>query len=161
MTVLGLFAIALFVTVGTIRGPGGSRLGFGLSGERTSHVSSYESLLGKTHGDRGFAFNPAQGDLMIWTGKKPFIDQRLELYVGSGTENLIDLHIKTRDTFRVTEQMTLGSRRRGLETLKKYGISFAIPRLTGFNPDYQTMAGLLSDPNWRRQRLGSSTAGVP
>ncbi|MCA9098666.1 MAG: hypothetical protein KDA36_09775, partial [Planctomycetaceae bacterium] len=158
VTVMGLFAISLFVAVGGIRAPGGSRLGIGLSPELAGHVASYENLLGTTHGDRGFDFNPVQGDLMIWAGKKPFIDQRLELYVGEVEEDLIDLHFKTRDTFRVTKQSTIESRRKGLDTLEKYQISFAIPRLTGFNPDYQTMAGLLSDPNWAMQRLGASTA---
>lgn len=158
VTVLSLFSIALFVSTGGIRAPGGARLGVGLSPELAGHVASYERLLATSHGDRGFDFNPAQGDLLIWVGKKPFIDQRLELYTGQGAENLIDLHLKTRDTFRISENVTRGMRQQGLEDLKKYQISFAIPRLTGFNPDYATMVGLLSDPNWRLQRLGASTA---
>ncbi len=158
VTVLGLFGIAIFTVVGSIRAPGGARLGFGLSPELAGHVASYESLLEKTHGEKGFDFNPGQGDLMIWCGKKPFIDQRLGLYLGEGEGDLIGLHRKTRDTFRITERTTFETKRAGVETLKKHEITFAVPRLTGFNPDYQTMTGLLSDPNWRLQRMGASTA---
>lgn len=158
VTVLLLFAIAFFTTAGRIKAPGGVRLGFGLSPELAGHVASYEALLAKSFGDRGFVFNPAQGDLLIWCGKKPFIDQRLELYAGKGSEDLVESHLKTRETFRVSERTTRAVRAQGVETLKGRKITFAVPRLTGINPDYQTMAALLSDPNWRMQRLGASTA---
>lgn len=92
-------------------------------------------------------------------GKKPFIDQRFRLYVKSGGEDLIDLHLKTRQTFRVSTGGEHATRDDGLDTLRKYRrISFAVPRLTGTNPDYITMAELLSDPHWRFQRLGAATS---
>jgi len=51
---------------------------------------------------RGFNFVPEQGDVMIWIGHRPFVDSRVRLYSGRGSEtDLLDLHRRTRAALRL------------------------------------------------------------
>jgi len=57
--------------------------------------------LGRDDKHRGFNFVPAQGDLMIWVGHRPFVDSRVQLYSGSGDADLMALHQRTRAALRL------------------------------------------------------------
>ena len=57
--------------------------------------------LGRDDTHRGFNFVPGQGDLMIWVGHRPFIDNRVRLYAGSGDSDLLMLHRRTRAALRL------------------------------------------------------------
>ena len=57
--------------------------------------------LGRDDRHRGFNFVPSQGDLMIWIGHRPFIDNRVRLYAGSGDSDLLRLHRRTRAALRL------------------------------------------------------------
>ncbi len=57
--------------------------------------------LGQDDKHRGFNFVPEQGDLMIWVGHRPFVDSRMRLYAGSGDDDLLSLHRRTRAALRL------------------------------------------------------------
>ncbi len=57
--------------------------------------------LGRDDTHRGFNFVPGQGDLMIWIGHRPFIDNRVRLYADSGDSDLLTLHRRTRAALRL------------------------------------------------------------
>ncbi|MFO1023145.1 MAG: hypothetical protein U0903_21005 [Planctomycetales bacterium] len=164
ITVLALFAVGFFSATGRVRAPGGPALGFGLDPDLATTVASYQTLLQDSCGDRGFNFNPNQGDVLIWCNKKPFIDQRLSLYVGTGPSDLVKLHDSIRGALRPSAQSQRSRQPAPTsvpweDLFKKYQISFAVPRLTGSNPDYRTFIALANNPaRWQLQRIGASTA---
>ncbi|GEM_PF-445440 len=64
--------------------------------------------LGQDETHRGFNFVPEQGDLMIWVGHRPFIDNRMRLYSGRGDQDLLALHRRTRTALRL-RRLVVGS----------------------------------------------------
>jgi tetratricopeptide (TPR) repeat protein len=101
-----------------------------------------------------------QGDLLIWLDRQPFVDSRVALYAGSGRENLLELHDRTRRALRQPrgDQEYGGRRDVWRETFDRFEITHAVPRLGGKNPDYVTHGDLFVSPDWQLARLGAAAS---
>ena len=162
VTVLSFFALAWLILSGRLDGPGGKRTGLGFDGQLANAMSGYQKQNFHLVDDHPFNFSLRQGDLMIWGGLKPFVDSRAGLFYGNETNNLLDVHNKTRHSLREKREAAEGSSEPVIwkETFKKYHIRQAWPRLTGpFQaPDYATFYALLSTPDFELSDLDSATA---
>mgnify|MGYP002622249669 FL=1 len=163
LTVLGMFAIGYFAASGRLMGADGRRLGMGFRPEIESSLASFQDVLAESHGDSAFNFNVNQGDMLIWVGHKPFIDSRLGLYAGQ-VPNIAEEHRDLRLAMlqRKADDDRFGRRDVWHAAFSKYGISQALPRLSGVSPNYETLYNLLTDPEreWRLVKLGAATAAL-
>jgi len=161
VTVLAFAALAALWLMGKIPPDDARRPGVGLDPLVADQVASLTDLLKDPYDTKVFNFLPAQGDLLIWLGMKPFIDHRLELYAGgSGRDDLIDLHDKVRYALRSPDPDNLDAGRPDVwkPAFEKYGVVQAIPRLSLPSPDYRTYFDLLRSPDWRILGLGAAGA---
>jgi len=163
VTVVGLFALAYLAASGRLMGEDGRRIGSGFDADIRNNISSFDDLLADSFDDRSFNFNPAQGDVLIWVGHKPFIDSRFGMYA-SAQPNLCELHRKLRLALR---QRVSGDDRTGQRSLwhsafEEYAISHTLPRLSGQRPNYETFFDLLTDPEreWRLAKIGAASAAL-
>lgn len=158
LTVLGLFVIAYLGVSGRLFGTEGVRIGVGLDPNLRAAADGMKDELDSLPDDaRIFNFTPEQGDLLIWNGRKSFIDSRVVVF-GTGTDSVAAQHAKTRTAFRQKRQGMPGDDdpRTWQRTLKEYDISHVAPRLYGRNPDYTTYFDLYSSPQWSLAKLGRS-----
>jgi tetratricopeptide (TPR) repeat protein len=167
LTVVALFAVALLATTGQLRAPGGAGLGFGLDPDLANLVTSYRQQFKEPPPGHAFNFVLSQGDLLIWNGLKSFVDSRASLFSGTGDYDLIQLHRRVREALSPHEAPPAGSKPGQLPKhdkqewqvpLDKYGVTYALPRLSGATPDYIGFIDLLRSPDWRLVNLGSATA---
>lgn len=169
VTVLSFFALAWLVISGRIDGPGGKRTGVGFDTKLTVQMQSYRKLaaVGETgqplqFDDRPFHFAVRQGDLLIWSGQKSFVDSRAGLFAGQGERDLISLFNKTRFALQRKREAVAGSGDPDVwkQTFNAYQITHALPRLTGPfpPPDYTTFSDLLSTPDFALTDLLAATA---
>ncbi|MBX3440309.1 MAG: hypothetical protein KF861_22660, partial [Planctomycetaceae bacterium] len=159
LTVMILFGVAFATVGGHLMGADGRRVGMGLDPELIQQIASYQELLAEAYDDRAFNFRLEQGDLLIWVGKKPFIDSRIGLYGGS--DSLIDEHLAVRNALRKSGRPTSAIEENDVswaESFDRYQIQQVLPRLSGAEPDYLTMLALLSSPEWRLTGLEGATA---
>ncbi len=162
LTVLTFFLLAYLVVCGRFQGQGSTRhaVGIGFSPSLKHTIEGYQEALAESLDDRPFHFVLEQGDLLIWLDQKSFVDNRLALFAGTGEDDLIDLHDKTRRALRVQREDQVGS---GLpqvwkQTFDRYQVSHVLPRLSGMNPDYRTFFDLLTTPDWQLTELNAATA---
>ncbi len=161
VTVLILFSLALLFTVGRLRPVGTGAVGLGLDPELDGNIKSYETVLQDSIDDRPFNFTMEQGDILIWVGQKPFIDQRLTLYTGSPDTSLLALFQRLRVALSPKQQgvrQTSQDIQLWKQEFNRFDITHCLPRLGGNNPDYKTFGDLLSSRSWQFCRLGSATA---
>lgn len=162
VTVLSFFAFAWLILSGRLDGPGGKRTGIGFDSHLASAMAEYQELNSDLIDNTPFNFSLRQGDLMIWGGLKPFVDSRASLYYGKGTNNLLDLHNRTRKALRQKQDNVPGSGDPLVwkETFDKYKVRQAWPRLNGPvpPPDYPTFFSLLSSEEFSLVKLESATA---
>ncbi|SFJ68225.1 tetratricopeptide repeat protein [Planctomicrobium piriforme] len=162
VTVLGFFLLAYLAINGALMGPQSRRIGLGLDPRWRNRITSLEEeVLPNTFSDRIFPTMPAQGDLMIWLGKKPFVDSRLGLYLG-GPENLLKLHKETRAALfpgREVENAAAGTEL-WKSTLAKYEITDVFARLWGAKPAYGPFFQLYANPSFVLTGLGSAGANL-
>lgn len=163
VTVIGMFALAYFAVSGRLMGTDGRRIGMGLDPEMSATIASLQDLLTDSYDDRSFNFNPAQGDLLIWIGHKPFVDSRLAMYA-SAQPNLAERHRKLRLALRqrTSNDSRMGQRDEWHAAFTEFQISHALPRLSGRRPNYETFFDLMSDPEreWRLAKLGAASAAM-
>ena len=167
VTVLCYFVLAWLVISGRIEGPAGRRTGMGFHENLQVQMDSYHQIVtedGKPRmlDDRPFHFVARQGDLLIWTGQKSFIDTRASLFAGSGERDLIGLHDRTRRAMQQKRTM-VGSGEPDIwkATFAKYQLTHTIPRLSGPipAPDYISFGDLLSNSSdWALTDLTASAA---
>lgn len=167
VTVLALAGFAMLGINGGLAGEWGNRIGLDFHPLLRSHFEGMQSDLKKTFDDKPFNFVMSQGDILIWIGKKPFIDSRVQLYCGVGEENLLKqhnlirhaLHPKERDPIsgRLLDPLS-GKPEVWRKAFNKYKVSYVTPRLFGMPPDYVTYFGLWNSKLWQKQKLGSTTA---
>ena len=161
LTVLGLFAFAYLIISGRIDGPNGKRSGLGFDADLRQQMASYQDAVQDSYDDRPFPFVIRQGDLLIWAGRKTFIDSRLELY-HTGGDDLIALHNKTRAALR-RRQVSLpgsGDRLHWRKVFDDYQVTHVVPRMTGlsFGPNYRTFDDLLRSRDWKLTKLTPTAA---
>ena len=161
VTVLAFAALGYLAISGRLMGADGRRIGFGFDDELASIIRSYEEVERDAYNDRPFNFRLDQGDVLIWIGKRPFIDSRIAVYAG-GEPDLAGLHHRLRTALQNPESVDpqTGESDWWPSELDKYQITHALPRLSGALPDYTTFYGLLSDrkQRWALVRMSSCTA---
>ena len=157
LTVLGIFGLAYLIINGSIMGPAGRRIGMGLDPRWRDRIQGIESLTTSMLGDRVFPLRVDQGDLLIWVGKKPFVDSRFGLYA-PGAENLLATHRSIRVALRRENPKVLGSGKSDVwqESLQKYETYNVMPRLWG-QPDYSSFFDL-AQTGWRLSGMSGSAA---
>ncbi|QDU07435.1 tetratricopeptide repeat protein [Gimesia aquarii] len=163
LTVLTFFALAYFVVSGRFQGQASVRhaVGMGFSPALNRSIEGYRSALADSLDDRPFHFVLGQGDILIWLGQKSFIDNRISLFAGTGENDLIDLHDKTRRALRVQREGQPGSGNSEVwkKTFDQFEVTHVIPRLSGMNPDYRTFYDLLANrDDWQLIDLNAVTA---
>lgn len=161
LTVLCLFALGYLAVSGRLTGPDGRRIGLGLEAPLQTQIDGLREDLKDSFDNRPFNFRLRQGDLLIWLGRRPFVDNRVALYHGSGSEDLLRRHDRTRRALRRGEDPDSADERRRIwrASFDEFGVTHVIPRLSPPNPDYRTYFDLLYDSeNWQMTRLGSMTA---
>lgn len=161
ITVLVLFSLALLFTVGRLRPVGTGAVGLGLDPDLEGAIKSFETVLKDSIDDRPFNFTLEQGDLLIWVGQKPFIDQRLALYAGAPDKSLLNLFQRLRVSLSPKQQgaqQTPQDVQFWRQEFDRFEVTHCVPRLGGNSPDYKTFGDLLTSPLWQFARLGSATA---
>ncbi|MBT6156674.1 MAG: hypothetical protein HOL01_05585 [Planctomycetaceae bacterium] len=161
LTVVAMFAIAFLSASGRFNDPAGRRIGWGFHPELLSTITGLQGDIEDSFDDRPFNFRTDQGDLLIWVGQKPFIDSRLPLYTGTGPDDLLSIHRKTRQSLRsrAPGQPFSGRSEIWKQTFDRFEVTHVLPRLSGHAPDYATFLSL-QPPDWTITRLGSMTASV-
>ena len=161
LTVVAMFAIAFLSASGRFNDPAGRRIGWGFHPELFSTISGLKGDIDDSLDDRPFNFRSDQGDLLIWLGQKPFIDSRLSLYTGTGPNDLLSIHRKTRQSLRRRSEGQPFSGRSEIwkQTFDRFEVTHVLPRLSGQEPDYATFLSL-QPPDWTMTRLGSMTASM-
>jgi hypothetical protein len=160
-TVLAFFLVAYLAVNGALMGAQGRRIGLGLDPRWRNRIESLErDVLVHTYSDRVFPTIPSQGDLLIWLGKKPFIDSRFPLYQ-QGPENLLELHRQTRTALFPPLKKPVDAASPTLdwsEVLRKYETDDLLLRLWGPAPPYDPVLRLLLSPQWSMTGLGAAGA---
>lgn len=161
VTVLAFAGLAALWLMGKVPADDGRRPGFGLDPALGDQAASVADLFKDPFDRKVFNFRPGQGDLLIWTGLKPYIDHRLELYAGgSGRDDLIALHDDVRYALRAPDpdRPKTGRPEIWKPALDRFGVVQALPRLNFPGPDYVTYFDLLGSADWRLGHLGTAGA---
>ncbi len=163
--VLGIFLLAYLAINGALMGSQGRRVGTGLDPRWTARIDSLEEhVLPGAFTDRIFPTTPSQGDVLIWAGKKPFVDSRFALY-RSGGEDLLKLHREIRaELFSPTpavipnEAEQQAAKSQWKESLAKFQVPNILVRLWSPRPPYIQFFRLDANPAWTLTGLGSAGA---
>ena len=84
VTVLALFALAYLSVNGSLMGAGGRRVGLGFHPDLVLQTKSMEELAKGAFDDRPFHVYLSQGDHLIWTGRRSFVDSRMAIHARTG-----------------------------------------------------------------------------
>jgi len=152
VAVLAMFAVAYFAINGALMGRNGRRIGIGLDPRWSNRIESMTTLVDRAYGDNIFPMRPDQGDLLIWIGKKPFVDSRLKLY-SSGPKNIAELHQKLRAQVAVNSE-----EEEWKERFTEYDTFDSIARLWGTRPSYLLFLQQMTNPDWALTGLDSAGA---
>ncbi len=162
MTVLTLFCLAWLTVSGRIAGPDGKRTGVGFAAELRDLMEGYEIASASEYDDRPFHTQVRQGDLLIWAGRKSFIDSRVALFNDIADGGILRLHDQTRRAIRELANPQAREAAEAVERVfEKYQITHVMPRLNqgpGIAPDYISFRDLLSTTGWELSFLGGATA---
>ncbi|WP_437194433.1 hypothetical protein [Planctomicrobium sp. SH527] len=156
--VLTIFVLAYLSLNGALMGPQSRRIGLGLDPRWKNRIDSLEQeVLPNASSDRIFPTTPNQGDILIWAGKKPFVDSRLSLYF-SGKENLLFVHQKTRAELfpsrdRAADAAAVSTWK---STLERFNVNDVLVRLWSPKPAYGPFFQLYTNENWALTGLGSA-----
>lgn len=159
-TVLGFFVLAYVSINGALMGAGGRRIGMGLDPRWENRIESLgRYVVNNAYTDRIVPMMPDQGDLLLWLGKKPFIDSRLPLYLG-GDRNLLKLHRDLRQGIFVDRRSEDAEKRTRFwkETLDEFETYDVITRLWGDTPAYDLLFTLMIHPDWVMTGFGAAAA---
>jgi len=156
-TVLGIFVMAYLMINGALMGAQGRRIGTGLDPRWKVRIESLETqVLSAASSDRIYPTTPSQGDLLIWAGKKPFVDSRLALYK-NGDENLLELHREIRsELFSASDEAKETPVWK--EAFERFKVNDVFVRLWGPRPPYVQFFRIDSLPSWQLTGLGSAGA---
>jgi len=159
VVVVSFLWIAYLAINGALMGPQGRRLGLGLDPRWRARIQSLEqNVVQHTYSDRVFPTLPAQGDLLIWLGKKPFIDSRLDLYL-NGKENLFETHQAIRASlFAPSTKKNPADQILWKEKLRDFQMSDVLVRLWGPVPPYEPFLKMMANPDWSMTGLGAAGA---
>jgi len=161
ITVLGMFTLAYLMINGALPGVAGRRLGLGFDWRIRTAVDSYATLAAKTDDPKAFNGRPDHGDLMIWSGMRPFNDSRLALFARGG-ENLLKLHRETFRALQVAQENVPGTGKPELwkAVLDRYQIRHIYARLTGDDgfAKYSLLQRLMLNPELKLAAIDAAAA---
>lgn len=170
MTVMVFFVLAVLAVNQQLFGVFGKRVGLGLSANLKSLIDGYRDAVADSLDDRPFNVAPEQGDVLIWLGQKPFVDNRLAMFSGRGDDDLLKVHHRTRQSLvtapRQKESDGLGTTGSASETtspeqpssdewkatFERWKISHVIPRLVNARPIMYFK--LLTSSDWQLTHFG-------
>ncbi len=156
-----MFLLAFLVISGRMSRVPGHRFGIGWHPYLQSTIASLRAELDNSLDPRPFNFTLPQGDLLIWIGQRPFVDHRVGLYSGTGSDDLLELHRQARNQLRSIAPTGNGGKAEPpawQELFDRFEVTHVTPRLSGANPDYETYLALLASPDWQLTRLGAAVA---
>lgn len=168
VTVLAFFALAVMAVNQSLFGPGGKRVGLGMSHSLTALIDAYRSATAEAFDDRPFNFAHRQGDVLLWLDQKPFVDSRVVLYSSLAGEDLLRQHDDVRRSLT-----GLSKRRSSSDSssesgdaaaaevswksiFDRYQLTHAMPRLVGVSPT--SYFRMLFSSEWRLTHLGANCA---
>lgn len=159
LTVLGMFAVAYLSTSGRLAGTSVRRTGLGFESNLAATVQGMRQDLEGSFDDRPFNLEPAQGDVLIFTGHKAFADSRVALY-SAAEPNLLSLQQDVKHALgsRQPGQPDSGNEKVWRETLDEYDVTHVLPQLGQTVADSGLYFDLLKSSLWQLARLGSITA---
>jgi len=158
--VLTLSLIAYVAINGALMGAQGRRIGFGLDPRWGQRIDSLKTeILPAASSNRILPTTPAQGDLLIWLGQKPFVDSRFPLYRRGG-EDLLALHraLRTELFLPPAEGNETPAEPAWKAVLAHYQINDLFVRLWGPRPPYLPFFRVDANPDWELTALGSAGA---
>lgn len=163
VTVLSFFLVAYAAINGFLMGPQGRRIGLGLDPRLANRLeSTQEDLLPGILGDRVFNVRADQGDMLIWLGKKPYIDSRNHLFV-NGSTHFAEKHRALRNSLFPQGPLAEAAAE-DLEKItwqdefKELDIQSVILRLWGRNPAYNPFLMLTTSRQWPLSAFGAAGA---
>ena len=173
VTVLTLAVVAWLGISGRLIGVGEAQVGLGFSPELEMTIEGTAEDLEAAPAGEIFTLRPDHGDLLIWHGKRTFLDSRLGLYLHSrgvqddAANNLVLLHDQARHAVRVLPREPdpmdprgnwHGNRALWQELFDRFGVTCVAPRMWGDSPDYDTWTSLLVSPDWTLLHQGGTSA---
>ena len=160
ITVLGFFAVALLTVNGRLVSIDHRSLGLGFDRTLSNSIADYEQLTAETYDDNVFNYVLPQGDLLIWVGKRPFIDSRIQVYVTNEENAPARQHDAARRSLRESSPDLPGSGQPEVwqAIFKEHGISQLMPRLSQPRPDYRSFFQLWRAPEMQLMEVGGVSA---
>ncbi len=168
VTVLAFFALAVISVNQMLFGVDGKRVGLGLSNRLQALIEAYRSASENSFDDRPFNFVPQQGDVLLWVDQKPFMDSRLTVFSGRGTEDLLTLHDQARRALAGLPAHDVPAAEIPDQpqpddfnaiwrpVFDRFQITHALPRLVSARPI--AYFRMLLSPGWRLTHLGANCA---
>ncbi len=163
VTVLSFFLVAYAAINGFLMGPQSRRIGMGLDPRLQNSLTSIEEdLLDGIYGDRVFNVRADQGDMLIWLGKKPYLDSRNGLFVNAQTD-FTKKHLAIRSSIFSTGQPEPGQETdtevvSWEEEFEKDEMQSLILRLWGDTPAYRPFLMLIGSRVWSLSSFGAAGA---
>lgn len=160
ITLFGFVALAWLVMSGRLDGPTGRRTGVGYSRDLLVELDTYRALDNLTVDNRGFHSSLRQGDLLIAAGRLSFVDRRVGLFSGTGENDLLAVHDRTRQALKPAANPNAGREAQQLwtDTFQRFRLSHAVVRLVQ-SKDYDGVMIGLATRDWQLTHL-LPTAGV-
>ena len=168
VTVLAFFALAVISVNQMLFGVDGKRVGLGLSNRLQALIEAYRSATENSFDDRPFNFVPQQGDVLLWVDQKPFMDSRLTVFSGRGTEDLLTLHDQARRALAGLPAHDVPAAENPDQPspddfnaiwrpiFDRFQMTHALPRLVSARPIAYFRMQL--SPDWRLTHLGANCA---
>lgn len=150
VTVLVFFALAYLAINGALLGVAGRRIGTGLDPRWQNRLDSVAQLTGSIYKDNVFPVRPDLGDVLIWHGKRPFIDSRFELLASGGRG---EQHRDLRGAMLENDEQSSWQ-----EQFEQNGIVSSMFRLWGADPAYGPFFTVIGNSDW--MLVGLDAAGA-
>lgn len=164
VTVIALAGLAYLAVGSRLSESPWWQVGFGFHAQLQNEIDAVSQSMDESFDDRPFHFGLRQGDLLIWAGKKSFIDSRLSLFTGGTSPSVLDKFRQVRSALflpltqseapKTAEEAEKRSRQ-WKDVLDEYEIAWAVASLHGIVPDYLSHFSLMVAENeWKMVDLG-------
>lgn len=159
LTMLALLGLTYLAISGHISLGQNRRTGIGFHSSLNSAIESLKNDLADSLDDRPFNFVLNQGDLVIWSGHKVFVDNRVAIFTGTGATDMLGRHDRTRHALRRKDDLSLEDGEDIWKlTFDEFNVTHVLPHMFGANPDYISYEDLLASSDWQLTRLGAAAA---
>ena len=170
VTAIAFFGLAFLAITGRLLGAESNRLGFGFRPALAHLIEGFRQDLDQTEiPGNGFNFSVSQGDVLIWLGRKPFIDSRLKVFTQEGADSVFAQHRQlaealsplpskpdeTQEAFQARRLVRAELLQKSQKKFNEYKIACAVVPLGPQVAQYGTLFNLIRFNDWRPVRLGS------